>query len=126
MSGAHSYRGFERAVRGPHGVVGEPRGNVAQVTPIETQIPGVIGDHGSIFASEIEFLPRHTGHRFSGLRRGGPQKRSIDRGELGVIVRAACAQQERFDGFEVDLCLDPLALRSAHVGDEKVSAARDR
>ena len=63
------------------------------MTPIEAQVPGVIGDHGRVFAAEIEFLPRHTGNRFSGLCRTGPLKRGIDRGELGVIIGAACAQQ---------------------------------
>src|SRR6266852_6724250 len=54
MPGTHSYRGLERAIRGPDGVVGEPRGHIAQVTPIETQVAGVIGDHRGIFASEID------------------------------------------------------------------------
>ena len=56
MSGAHSYRGIERAVRGPHSVISETRGDTPEVAPVEAQVPRVIGDHGGIFASEIELL----------------------------------------------------------------------
>ena len=124
MFRAHAQGGFEGSVRGPHGVVGKPGGHAAQVAPIQPQISGVIVDHGSrVFPADIEFLAGHTGHRFSGLCRGRPQKGCVDRSEVRVIVGAARAQQQRFDRFEIDLRFNPLALRSTHIRDEFVAAA---
>src|ERR1700761_6321041 len=65
MSGAHPDRGIERAVGGTHGVISEARRDTPQVAPIEAQIPRVTGEHGRIFSSEIELLPRYTGDRLS-------------------------------------------------------------
>src|ERR1700722_12874667 len=84
----------------------------------------MIADHGSVFAAEIELLARHIRDRLSGLCRTGALKRSIDRGELGLIIRAAGTQQQRFDGLEVNLRLNSLASCAADVGNKKIPAAR--
>src|SRR3984885_3928943 len=107
---AHPDRCFERAVRGPCGVVGKSGRNVAQVTPIEAHVAGVVGEGSGVLGADIEFLLRYTGNRFSGLSSTRPLKCGVYRCEFCLIVGTAGAQQQRFKGLEINLSFKPLAL----------------